>query len=151
MVYGHHHAPAALPPGKNRYQLYKRLGGPRGWSRRVRKIAPHRDLIPGTSARSESLYLLSCRGPYDTIVHIYIYIHALHHHKPLFICHILTAYSRSLPQKLTGFQLVKKFPAFYGTRKCITVLTSVRHMSLPYPEPARFSAYPHISLPEYPS
>jgi hypothetical protein len=27
-------------------------------------------------------------------------------------------------------QLVKKFPAFYGTRKFITVLTSARHLSL---------------------
>jgi len=27
-------------------------------------------------------------------------------------------------------QLVKKFPAFYGTRRFITALTSVRHPSL---------------------
>ena len=27
-------------------------------------------------------------------------------------------------------QLIKKFPAFYGTRKFITVLTSARHLSL---------------------
>jgi len=27
-------------------------------------------------------------------------------------------------------QLVKKFPAFYGTRKFITLLTSARHLSL---------------------
>ena len=27
-------------------------------------------------------------------------------------------------------QLIKKFPAFYGTRKSITVLTSARHLSL---------------------
>ena len=30
---------------------------------------------------------------------------------------ILTPRSRVLLQKLTGFQLVKKFPAFYGTRR----------------------------------
>ena len=35
-----------------------------------------------------------------------------------------------LLQKLTGLQLVKKFPAFYVTRRFITALTSVRHLSL---------------------
>jgi len=28
---------------------------------------------------------------------------------------ILTPWSRVLPEKLTSFQLVEKFPAFYGT------------------------------------
>jgi len=36
---------------------------------------------------------------------------------------LLTPWSRVL-EKLTGFQLVKKFPAFYGTQKFITVFTS---------------------------
>ena len=31
---------------------------------------------------------------------------------------------------LIGFQLVKKFPAFYGTRRFITALSSARHLSL---------------------
>jgi len=35
-----------------------------------------------------------------------------------------------LPEKLTGSQPVKKFPAFYGTRRFITVFTSARHLSL---------------------
>ena len=39
-VGGQHHAPAALPPGKTRYPLYRRLGGPQGPSGRVRKISP---------------------------------------------------------------------------------------------------------------
>ena len=35
------HALAALPPGKTRYPLYRRLGGPQGRSGRVRKnLAP---------------------------------------------------------------------------------------------------------------
>ena len=34
------------------------------------------------------------------------------------------------PEKLTGFQLVKKFPAFYGTRRFITAFKSARHLSL---------------------
>ena len=29
-VGGQHHAPAALPQGKNRYPLYRRLGRPQG-------------------------------------------------------------------------------------------------------------------------
>jgi len=29
-----------------------------------------------------------------------------------------------------SFQLVKKFPAFYGTRRFITAFTSARHLSL---------------------
>jgi len=33
-------------------------------------------------------------------------------------------------EKLTGSQLVKKFSAFYGTRRFITALTSARHLSL---------------------
>ena len=33
-------------------------------------------------------------------------------------------------EKLTGFQLVKKFPAFYGTLRLIIAFTSARHLSL---------------------
>ena len=47
---------------------------------------------------------------------------------------ILNAYLhtpwRRVLEKLTGLQLVKKFPAFHGTRRFITALTSVRHLSL---------------------
>ena len=32
--------------------------------------------------------------------------------------------------KLTGFQLVEKFPAFYGTRRFITTFTRVQHLSV---------------------
>ena len=38
--------------------------------------------------------------------------------------------SRALLEKLTGFQLVKKFTAFYGTRRFITAFTRARHLSL---------------------
>jgi hypothetical protein len=37
---------------------------------------------------------------------------------------------RVLLEKLIGFQLVKKFPAFYVTPKFITAFTSTRHLSL---------------------
>ena len=42
----------------------------------------------------------------------------------------LTPYSRVLLDELAGFQLVKKFPAFYGTRRFITAFTSAHHLSL---------------------
>jgi len=44
--------------------------------------------------------------------------------------YILTLWSRVLLEKLIGLQLVKKFPAFYGTQRFITAFTSVRHLSL---------------------
>ena len=43
------------------------------------------------------------------------------------IIYLITSRSRVLLDKLTGFQLVKGFPAFYGTRKFITAFTSARH------------------------
>ena len=43
---------------------------------------------------------------------------------------LLTPFSRSLLEKLTVSQLVKKFPAFYGTRRSITAFTVARHLSL---------------------
>ena len=49
---------------------------------------------------------------------------------------------RVILEKLTGLQLVKKFPAFHGTRKFITALTSVRQLSLSWASPIQ-SIYPH--------
>jgi hypothetical protein len=43
---------------------------------------------------------------------------------------ILTPWSRVLLEELTGFQLVKKFHAFNGTRRLITAFKSARHLSL---------------------
>jgi hypothetical protein len=40
----------------------------------------------------------------------------------------LTPCSTALPETLTGSQLVKKFPAFSGTRKFITAFTTARHL-----------------------
>ena len=42
----------------------------------------------------------------------------------------LTPCSTILLEKLTVSQLIKKFPAFYGTRMFITAITSARHLSL---------------------
>ena len=46
------------------------------------------------------------------------------------LTYLLTPCSRFLLEKLTGFQLVKKFPAFFGTRKFITAFTTARHLFL---------------------
>jgi hypothetical protein len=41
----------SLPPGKTRYPLYRRLGGPQGRTGQVRKISPpNRDSTPGPSS-----------------------------------------------------------------------------------------------------
>ena len=58
------------------------------------------------------------------------------------ITYLLTPWCRVLLEQLTGLQLVKKFPAFHRTRRFITALTSVRHLSLSCASPIQ-SIYPH--------
>jgi hypothetical protein len=38
--------------------------------------------------------------------------------------YLLTPWSRLILEKLTGSQLLKKFPTFYGTRRFITAFTN---------------------------
>ena len=56
--------------------------------------------------------------------------------------YLLTPWCRVLLEKLTGLQLDNKLPAFHGTRRFITALTSVRHLSLSWASPIQ-SIYPH--------
>ena len=56
---------------------------------------------------------------------------------------LLTPWSRVLPGKLTGPQLLKKFPACYGNQRFITAFTC------PYPEPDRSSPSPHSTYRRY--
>ena len=58
------------------------------------------------------------------------------------ITYLLTLWCWVLLEQLTGLQLVKKFPAFHGTRRFITALTNLRHLSLSWPSPIQ-SIYPH--------
>jgi len=58
------------------------------------------------------------------------------------ITYLLTPWSRVLLEKLTGSQLVKKFPAFYGTRKFITAFISARYLSVCWASSTR-SMPPH--------
>jgi hypothetical protein len=74
-------------------------------------------------------------------------IHGQHNIKfAYFLNYLLTPWSTVLLEKLTGLQPDKKFPAFYGTRRFITAITSARL----YPEPAQSSPYPQLPLPEDP-
>jgi len=57
------------------------------------------------------------------------------------LLYLLTPWSRVLLEKLTGLQLVKKFPAFHGTRRFITTPTRGRHLSLSWASPIQ-SIYP---------
>ena len=73
----------------------------------------------------------------------------------------LTPWHRVLLEQLTGLQLVKKFPAFHGTRRFIAALTGVRHLSLSWASPIQsinphptswrsiliLSTYLHLGLP----
>jgi hypothetical protein len=58
------HAPAALPPGKTRYPLYRWLGGPQGQSGQVWKISTPTGIQSADHPTcSELLYRLSFPGP----------------------------------------------------------------------------------------
>jgi hypothetical protein len=83
---------------------------------------------------------------YEATVYYYYYYYYHHHHHHYYHYHyyyyrpderltylltyLLTPRSRVLLEKLTGLQLVKKFPASYGTRWFLTALTNARHLSL---------------------
>ena len=77
------------------------------------------------------------------------------------LIYLLTPWSRVLLEQLTGSQPVKKFPAFYETRKFITAFTSAHYLSLfwarsiqsmpPHPTSWRsifvFSSHQRLGLP----
>ena len=74
-VGGQHHTLAALPPGKNWYPLYTRLGGPKGRSGQVWKILPPLGYDPQTVQPIASHYT-----DYAILAHyIYIYIYIYKH------------------------------------------------------------------------
>ena len=51
-------------------------------------------------------------------------------HSSKIITYLLAPWSRVLLEKLTRSQLVKKFPETYGTRRFLTIFTSVHQLSL---------------------
>jgi len=58
------------------------------------------------------------------------------------LTYLHTPRCRVLLEKLTGLQLVKKFPTFHETRRFIAALTSIRHLSLSWASPIQF-IHPH--------
>jgi hypothetical protein len=62
VIGGQHHAPARLPAVTTRHPVYSSLDGLWGRSGRQEKSRPHRNLILGIPARSESLYRLIYRN-----------------------------------------------------------------------------------------
>ena len=62
------------------------------------------------------------------------YLHLIHNKRKFLYLYLLTysltPHSTVFLTKLNGLQLVKKFPAFYGTRRFITAFTSSRQLSL---------------------
>ena len=82
----------------------------------------------------------------------------------LLFCLSLTSWTRAFLPKLTGSQLVKNSPAFYGTGRFITAFTSARHLSLSWARSVQLMpSHPtdwrsililsshHIPLPEDPT
>ena len=70
----------------------------------------------GTATLSAVAYTVCtyiCLYMYNAVLYIYLF----------------TPWSRVL-EKLIGSELVKKFLAFYGTRRFITTFTSARHLSV---------------------
>ena len=75
----------------------------------------------------------------------FILLDCVYGHQPYNnIIYLLTPWCRVLLEKLTGWQLVKKFPAFHGTRRFIIELTSVRQLSLSWASPIQ-SIYTHTT------
>jgi hypothetical protein len=73
--------------------------------------------------------------------------------KAYYLLGINDPWSSVLLEKLTVFQVVKKFPAFYGTRRFITAFTSAYHLSLswvrssPFPPSHFLKIHLNIILP----
>jgi hypothetical protein len=84
-----------------RYPLYKRLGGPQGWSGQVRKISPHTGFrYTDRPAHSESLYRQSYPGPcFSQLANLKLHLSVLHP--------ICTSIKRDISLKNT---FLKRFP-----------------------------------------
>jgi len=87
-VDGQRHAPAALPPGKTRYPLYRRLGGPQGRSGLVRKISPAPGFDPRTaqpvaSRYTEETVVTYFESPSSTTVSFHIHSTSVFTNQPI--------------------------------------------------------------------
>ena len=66
-------APAALPPEKTRYPLYRRLGGLQGQSGQMQKISPQLGFDPRTVQPIASHYT-DWATPAPSLIHIQLWI-----------------------------------------------------------------------------
>ena len=100
---------------------------------------PHRIRIPKTDTCTEC-------GRRDTLEHRLIECgegtRTWNWTRSRILIYLITPWCRVLPEQLTGLQLVKKFPAFHGTRRFIIALTNLRHLSLSWASPIQ-STCPH--------
>ena len=91
-------------PGKTRYPLYRRLGGPRAGLTGAENLAPTGIRSPDLPARSESLYRLRYPGP--SWPHIYSGIEThIHKHFSLYFCLFLSLLFPFLLPRLQGWYL----------------------------------------------
>ena len=88
-----------------------------------RHPCPWRDSNPHLSRQAAADLWLRPHGHWD-----WQHMHILY--KNICILYILTHSMEESPSSEAVFQLVKKFPAFYGTQRFITTFTSACHMSL---------------------
>jgi hypothetical protein len=70
--------------------------------------------------------VLEDRVQYNTVHIPNVFCNHLVHRDFLITLYLLTRWSRVLLEKLTGSQIVEKFPAFNGTERFITAFTSAR-------------------------
>ena len=78
---GQRHVPDALPPGKTRYPLYRRLGGPQARSGWVRKISPPPGFDPRNVQAVTSRHTDWATGPTDSLnsrrlLYLHVCVHA---------------------------------------------------------------------------
>jgi hypothetical protein len=82
---------------------------------------------------------------------IYLLTYSLTHSPTYLLTQSLSPWTRVIFEKLTGLQLVEKFPASYGTRRLITAITIARHLSIlhqlnPVRTPTSFSLKIHLNI-----
>jgi len=114
-------------------------GNPKYWGRNLAQCHSVHHQIPFTFGTNSNAVHSKPNHSLPSLL-TYLLTYLLTHS----LTHSLTQCSRVVLQKLTGFQLVKKFTAFHGTRRFITAFTIARHFA--YPEPARSSQYPIARL-----
>ena len=100
------------------------------WASPIQSIYPHPTSWRSILILSTHLCLGLQSGLLPSGLHTYL------------LTYLLTYSMVQSPSWETRLQLVKKFPAFHGTRRFITALTTVRHLSLSWASPIQ-SIYPH--------